>query len=290
MIDGSKQLLIGTKLVAEGISIPNLKMVILTNFYPNILEFIQIAGRLREAGLCHILKGRRRVSSWKHPRLPLIGEGCLATQVRDFYNLELASRVNPHSGCCGAVITMPEATRDLLRDVRETAATVGSDESFRYQSSPSSNSTLANRLPFRTVEAKRFKTNFHGWEAFSDVFKFLGFTGSFRESLFLYGVDIHFCPWEVFTAYGKCKNCLKDRYLCLCPPGTRGKSYRDIAIEILAVHRIILNDEKNEVHLKKIEPYFKDPFPYLDQFYKKKEKFYQKVLLKYYWYLNLLSL
>ncbi|QLQ79356.1 hypothetical protein HG537_0B07060 [Torulaspora globosa] len=117
----------------------------------------------------------------------------------------------------------------------------------------------------------------------------MGFTGSFRGSLLLYGVDIHFCPWEVFTAYGKCKNCLKDRYLCLCPPGTRGKSYRDIAIEILAVHRIILNDEKNEVHLKKIEPYFKDPFPYLDQFYKKKEKFYQKVLLKYYWYLNLLS-
>ncbi|QLL32488.1 hypothetical protein HG536_0D00100 [Torulaspora globosa] len=283
MNDGSKELLIGTKLVTEGISIASLKMVIIINFSPNILEFIQMIGRLRESGLCFLLRGEGRYPSYNDPLLPAVKEACLAAQIRKFYNLELVPGSNPHSGCCEAFETLPVATQHLQGDVDIMADVVGTDG---YVSRTSGGLTSANNnLPFRTADAKRFKSNYHGWEGFSEIFYFLGFRGYALSNLFLYGIDIHFCPWGVFTAYGKCKDC----GACLCPrpdgtAETQGKSYRRIAIEVLAVRRMLLDDEQFEEHLKEIEPYYKDPFPYLTEFHKE-----VTLEMPIVWYLNLLS-
>ncbi|QLQ79361.1 hypothetical protein HG537_0B07160 [Torulaspora globosa] len=286
MNDGSKRLLIGTKLVAEGISIPTLKMVILIDFRPNILEFIQMIGRLRNAGLCSILKGEYGIPEFPEPGLPAIQDTCLAAQIRKFYNLEQNPGIDQHSGCCNAGRTLPLATRQLLTDVE--AAAREERASGWYECS---GLTSANNLPFRVADAKRLKSNLHEWYGFTDAFYFLGFRNDVQRLLFLHAIDIHFCPLGVFTVNGKCKDCLNDRDICPVPDGTfetEGKSYRRIAIEVLAVHRMLLDDEQYKDHLKEIEFYYHNPFPYLDYFYQEKQNIYAEIKRRYNWYLVLL--
>ena len=87
--DGSMQVLIGTKLVTEGIDIKQLMMVIMLDNRLNIIELIQGVGRLRDGGLCYLLS---RKNSWaarnRKGELPPIKEGCITEQVREFYGLE----------------------------------------------------------------------------------------------------------------------------------------------------------------------------------------------------------
>ena len=87
--DGSMRVLIGTKLVTEGIDIKQLMMVIMLDNRLNIIELIQGVGRLRDGGLCYLLS---RKNSWaarnRKGELPPIKEGCITEQVREFYGLE----------------------------------------------------------------------------------------------------------------------------------------------------------------------------------------------------------
>lgn len=291
MNDGSKQLMIGTKLVTEGISISNLKMVIIINLRPSVLEFIQAAGRLRESGVCYLLRGEGRYSDFQDPRLPPITESCLSAQIGDFYGLPHTSSC--HRGCCGVLDNLPASTKALLEDI-ETAYALDDTEA-RPDSNTSGRRPLGPRenYPFQVADRKRLKKNFHGWHGYSDIFHFLGFRGTAHSSLFLYGIDIHFCLWGVFTVTGNCEDCNKENDLCICPirdwtPETEGKSYRRIAVEILAVRRMMMDDKQFEEHLEYIEPYHADPLPYLDLFYKARDDIYIEILQRYHWYLKLM--
>ncbi|PTN18714.1 Y' element ATP-dependent helicase [Saccharomyces cerevisiae] len=81
--DGSMRVLIGTKLVTEGIDIKQLMMVIMLDNRLNIIELIQGVGRLRDGGLCYLLS---RKNSWaarnRKGELPPIKEGCITEQVQ----------------------------------------------------------------------------------------------------------------------------------------------------------------------------------------------------------------
>ncbi|CAD6620243.1 EM14S01-3B_G0053630.mRNA.1.CDS.1, partial [Saccharomyces cerevisiae] len=114
--DGSMQVLIGTKLVTEGIDIKQLMMVIMLDNRLNIIELIQGVGRLRDGGLCYLLS---RKNSWaarnRKGELPPIKEGCITEQVREFYGLESKKgKKGQHVGCCGSRTDLSADTVELI--------------------------------------------------------------------------------------------------------------------------------------------------------------------------------
>ncbi|CAI4850548.1 ADI_G0053740.mRNA.1.CDS.1 [Saccharomyces cerevisiae] len=117
-----------------------------------------------------------------------------------------------------------------------------------------------------------------------NVLQFLGFRSDEIKHLFLYGIDIYFCPEGVFTQYGLCKGCQKMFGLCVCWAGQK-VSYRRMAWEALAVERMLRNDEEYKEYLEDIEPYHGDPVGYLKYFSVKRGEIYSRIQRNYAWYL-----
>ncbi|CAI7162539.1 BAD_collapsed_G0005000.mRNA.1.CDS.1 [Saccharomyces cerevisiae] len=117
-----------------------------------------------------------------------------------------------------------------------------------------------------------------------NVLQFLGFRSDEIKHLFLYGIDIYFCPEGVFTQCGLCKGCQKMFELCVCWAGQK-VSYRRIAWEALAVERMLRNDEEYKEYLEDIEPYHGDPVGYLKYFSVKEREIYSQIQRNYAWYL-----
>nr|CAI6654686.1 BAF_HP1_G0039260.mRNA.1.CDS.1 [Saccharomyces cerevisiae] len=115
-----------------------------------------------------------------------------------------------------------------------------------------------------------------------NVLQFLGFRSDEIKHLFLYGIDIYFCPEGVFTQYGLCKGCQKMFELCVCWAGQK-VSYRRIAWEALAVERMLRNDEEYKEYLEDIEPYHGDPVGYLKYFSVKRGEIYSQIQRNYAW-------
>ncbi|CAI6383449.1 AIF_HP2_G0001190.mRNA.1.CDS.1 [Saccharomyces cerevisiae] len=115
------------------------------------------------------------------------------------------------------------------------------------------------------LERKKLKAQFPNTSENMNVLQFLGFRSDEIKHLFLYGIDIYFCPEGVFTQYGLCKGCQKMFVLCVCWAGQK-VSYRRMAWEALAVERMLRNDEEYKEYLEDIEPYHGDPVGYLKYF------------------------
>ncbi|KAM5426869.1 Y' element ATP-dependent helicase protein 1 copy 3 [Saccharomyces cerevisiae] len=380
--DGSMRVLIGTKLVTEGIDIKQLMMVIMLDNRPNIIELIQGVGRLRDGGLCYLLSGK---NSWaarnRKGELPPIKEGCITEQVREFYGLESKKgKKGQHVGCCGSrtdlsadtveliermdrlaekqatasmsIVALPSsfqesnssdrcrkycssdedsdtcihgsanastnattnsstnATTTASTNVRTSATTTEStnsstnatttestDSNTSATTTASTNSstnatttestnasakedankdgnaednrfhpvTDINKEPYKRkgsqmvlLERKKLKAQFPNTSENMNVLQFLGFRSDEIKHLFLYGIDVYFCPEGVFTQYGLCKGCQKMFELCVCWAGQK-VSYRRMAWEALAVERMLRNDEEYKEYLEDIEPYHGDP-------------------------------
>ncbi|CAI4722723.1 BDM_1a_G0044310.mRNA.1.CDS.1 [Saccharomyces cerevisiae] len=112
------------------------------------------------------------------------------------------------------------------------------------------------------LERKKLKAQFPNTSENMNVLQFLGFRSDEIKHLFLYGIDVYFCPEGVFTQYGLCKGCQKMFELCVCWAGQK-VSYRRMAWEALAVERMLRNDEEYKEYLEDIEPYHGDPVGYL---------------------------
>ncbi|CAI4433940.1 ADI_G0031780.mRNA.1.CDS.1 [Saccharomyces cerevisiae] len=121
------------------------------------------------------------------------------------------------------------------------------------------------------LERKKLKAQFPNTSENMNVLQFLGFRSDEIKHLFLYGIDIYFCPEGVFTQYGLCKGCQKMFGLCVCWAGQK-VSYRRMAWEALAVERMLRNDEEYKEYLEDIEPYHGDPVGYLKFFSVKRER------------------
>ena len=406
--DGSMQVLIGTKLVTEGIDIKQLMMVIMLDNRLNIIELIQGVGRLRDGGLCYLLS---RKNSWaarnRKGELPPIKEGCITEQVREFYGLESKKgKKGQHVGCCGSRTDLSADTVELIERMdrlAEKQATASmsivalpssfqeSNSSDRYRkycssdedsdtcihgsanastnatTNSSTNATTTASINVRTsatttestnsntnatttestnsstnatttestnsntnatttestnasakedankdgnaednrfhpvtdinkesykrkgsqmvlLERKKLKAQFPNTSENMNVLQFLGFRSDEIKHLFLYGIDIYFCPEGVFTQYGLCKGCQKMFELCVCWAGQK-VSYRRIAWEALAVERMLRNDEEYKEYLEDIEPYHGDPVGYLKYFSVKRREIYSQIQRNYAWYL-----
>ena len=418
--DGSMRVLIGTKLVTEGIDIKQLMMVIMLDNRLNIIELIQGVGRLRDGGLCYLLS---RKNSWaarnRKGELPPIKEGCITEQVREFYGLESKKgKKGQHVGCCGSRTDLSADTVELIERMdrlAEKQATASmsivalpssfqeSNSSDRYRkycssdedsdtcihgsanastnatTNSSTNATTTASINVRTsatttestnsntnatttestnsstnatttestnsntsatttastnsstnatttestnasakedankdgnaednrfhpvtdinkesykrkgsqmvlLERKKLKAQFPNTSENMNVLQFLGFRSDEIKHLFLYGIDIYFCPEGVFTQYGLCKGCQKMFELCVCWAGQK-VSYRRIAWEALAVERMLRNDEEYKEYLEDIEPYHGDPVGYLKYFSVKRREIYSQIQRNYAWYL-----
>ena len=394
--DGSMRVLIGTKLVTEGIDIKQLMMVIMLDNRLNIIELIQGVGRLRDGGLCYLLS---RKNSWaarnRKGELPPIKEGCITEQVREFYGLESKKgKKGQHVGCCGSrtdlsadtveliermdrlaekqatasmsIVALPSsfqesnssdrcrkycssdedsdtcihgsanastnattnsstnATTTASTNVRTSATTTASinvrtsatttESTNSNTSATTTESTNAsakedankdgnaednrfhpvtdiNKEPYKRkgsqmvlLERKKLKAQFPNTSENMNVLQFLGFRSDEIKHLFLYGIDIYFCPEGVFTQYGLCKGCQKMFELCVCWAGQK-VSYRRIAWEALAVERMLRNDEEYKEYLEDIEPYHGDPVGYLKFFSVKRGEIYSQIQRNYAWYL-----
>ncbi|CAI6414937.1 CNT_HP2_G0006290.mRNA.1.CDS.1 [Saccharomyces cerevisiae] len=116
-------------------------------------------------------------------------------------------------------------------------------------------------------------------------YSFLDFRSDEIKHLFLYGIDIYFCPEGVFTQYGLCKGPVQKMFeLCVCWAGQK-VSYRRMAWEALAVERMLRNDEEYKEYLEDIEPYHGDPVGYLKYFSVKRGEIYSQIQRNYAWYL-----
>ncbi|CAH1833108.1 unnamed protein product [Saccharomyces cerevisiae] len=393
--DGSMQVLIGTKLVTEGIDIKQLMMVIMLDNRLNIIELIQGVGRLRDGGLCYLLS---RKNSWaarnRKGELPPIKEGCITEQVREFYGLESKKgKKGQHVGCCGSrtdlsadtveliermdrlaenqatasmsIVALPtnvrtSATTTASINVRTNATTTESTNSSTNATTTESTNSSTNATTTEStnsstnatttestnsntsatttestnsntsatttestnasakedankdgnaednrfhpvtdinkesykrkgsqmvlLERKKLKAQFPNTSENMNVLQFLGFRSDEIKHLFLYGIDIYFCPEGVFTQCGLCKGCQKMFELCVCWAGQK-VSYRRIAWEALAVERMLRNDEEYKEYLEDIEPYHGDPVGYLKYFSVKRREIYSQIQRNYAWYL-----
>ncbi|CAI4311265.1 ACA_G0006610.mRNA.1.CDS.1 [Saccharomyces cerevisiae] len=163
--------------------------------------------------------------------------------------------------------TNATTTESTNASAKEDANKDGNAEDNRFHPVTDINKESYKRKGSQMVllERKKLKAQFPNTSENMNVLQFLGFRSDEIKHLFLYGIDIYFCPEGVFTQYGLCKGCQKMFELCVCWAGQK-VSYRRIAWEALAVERMLRNDEEYKEYLEDIEPYHGDPVGYLKYF------------------------
>ncbi|CAI4792681.1 CLN_G0052990.mRNA.1.CDS.1 [Saccharomyces cerevisiae] len=182
--------------------------------------------------------------------------------------------------------TNATTTESTNASAKEDANKDGNAEDNRFHPVTDINKESYKRKGSQMVllERKKLKAQFPNTSENMNVLQFLGFRSDEIKHLFLYGIDIYFCPEGVFTQYGLCKDCQKMFELCVCWAGQK-VSYRRIAWEALAVERMLRNDEEYKEYLEDIEPYHGDPVGYLKYFSVKRREIYSQIQRNYAWYL-----
>ncbi|CAI7399196.1 BTE_collapsed_G0035000.mRNA.1.CDS.1 [Saccharomyces cerevisiae] len=182
--------------------------------------------------------------------------------------------------------TNATTTESTNASAKEDANKDGNAEDNRFHPVTDINKESYKRKGSQMVllERKKLKAQFPNTSENMNVLQFLGFRSDEIKHLFLYGIDIYFCPEGVFTQYGLCKGCQKMFELCVCWAGQK-VSYRRIAWEALAVERMLRNDEEYKEYLEDIEPYHGDPVGYLKYFSVKRGEIYSQIQRNYAWYL-----
>ncbi|CAI4409810.1 AIE_G0013870.mRNA.1.CDS.1 [Saccharomyces cerevisiae] len=182
--------------------------------------------------------------------------------------------------------TNATTTESTNASAKEDANKDGNAEDNRFHPVTDINKEPYKRKGSQMVllERKKLKAQFPNTSENMNVLQFLGFRSDEIKHLFLYGIDIYFCPEGVFTQYGLCKGCQKMFELCVCWAGQK-VSYRRMAWEALAVERMLRNDEEYKEYLEDIEPYHGDPVGYLKFFSVKRREIYSQIQRNYAWYL-----
>ncbi|CAI4480163.1 BDN_1c_G0025790.mRNA.1.CDS.1 [Saccharomyces cerevisiae] len=182
--------------------------------------------------------------------------------------------------------TNATTTESTNASAKEDANKDGNAEDNRFHPVTDINKEPYKRKGSQMVllERKKLKAHFPNTSENMNVLQFLGFRSDEIKHLFLYGIDVYFCPEGVFTQYGLCKGCQKMFELCVCWAGQK-VSYRRMAWEALAVERMLRNDEEYKEYLEDIEPYHGDPVGYLKYFSVKRGEIYSQIQRNYAWYL-----
>ncbi|CAI4940857.1 ANL_HP_G0011950.mRNA.1.CDS.1 [Saccharomyces cerevisiae] len=183
--------------------------------------------------------------------------------------------------------TNATTTESTNASAKEDANKDGNAEDNRFHPVTDINKEPYKRKGSQMVllERKKLKAQFPNTSENMNVLQFLGFRSDEIKHLFLYGIDVYFCPEGVFYTIGLCKGLSKDvPELCVCWAGQK-VSYRRMAWEALAVERMLRNDEEYKEYLEDIEPYHGDPVGYLKYFSVKRGEIYSQIQRNYGWYL-----
>ncbi|CAI4994252.1 AVN_HP_G0048790.mRNA.1.CDS.1 [Saccharomyces cerevisiae] len=208
---------------------------------------------------------------------------------RGYYN-ELSFPTNSSTNATTTASTNSSTnattTESTNASAKEDANKDGNAEDNRFHPVTDINKEPYKRKGSQMVllERKKLKAQFPNTSENMNVLQFLGFRSDEIKHLFLYGIDVYFCPEGVFTQYGLCKGCQKMFELCVCWAGQK-VSYRRMAWEALAVERMLRNDEEYKEYLEDIEPYHGDPVGYLKYFSVKRGEIYSQIQRNYAWYL-----
>ncbi|CAI6603291.1 ASN_HP2_G0042030.mRNA.1.CDS.1 [Saccharomyces cerevisiae] len=130
--------------------------------------------------------------------------------------------------------TNATTTESTNASAKEDANKDGNAEDNRFHPVTDINKEPYKRKGSQMVllERKKLKAQFPNTSENMNVLQFLGFRSDEIKHLFLYGIDVYFCPEGVFTQYGLCKGCQKMFELCVCWAGQK-VSYRRMAWEAL---------------------------------------------------------
>ncbi|CAI4958447.1 CGH_3_HP_G0003640.mRNA.1.CDS.1 [Saccharomyces cerevisiae] len=153
--------------------------------------------------------------------------------------------------------TNATTTESTNASAKEDANKDGNAEDNRFHPVTDINKESYKRKGSQMVllERKKLKAQFPNTSENMNVLQFLGFRSDEIKHLFLYGIDIYFCPEGV------------------------------MAWEALAVERMLRNDEEYKEYLEDIEPYHGDPVGYLKYFSVKRREIYSQIQRNYAWYL-----
>ncbi|CAI7375996.1 CGH_1_collapsed_G0031630.mRNA.1.CDS.1 [Saccharomyces cerevisiae] len=123
--------------------------------------------------------------------------------------------------------TNATTTESTNASAKEDANKDGNAEDNRFHPVTDINKKSYKRKGSQMVllERKKLKAQFPNTSENMNVLQFLGFRSDEIKHLFLYGIDIYFCPEGVFTQYGLGKGCQKMFELCVCWAGQK-VSYR----------------------------------------------------------------
>lgn len=245
--DNRQRVLMGTKLVGEGLDVASLRMVLLVDYQPRVAEYIQCVGRVRGYGIA--------VALWDEETLWQTDEEmymdytkCPTLQICRYY--ELPQQL--HAGCCESFESVSEETKRLFykvvcgRDMQfdgeegrgekevhsNTAARVEysdySDISSDELESIGSTVTIPNTLLKNLYQGK------------ATVFEFLGFRGDEHRNMTLYGIDHRFFKNLMLFRHDEkeqCAGCLQPKVACCCwseRPQIHEQSLRSMAQEAMA--------------------------------------------------------
>ncbi|KAF4000377.1 Y' element ATP-dependent helicase domain protein [Saccharomyces cerevisiae] len=114
--------------------------------------------------------------------------------------------------------TNATTTESTNASAKEDANKDGNAEDNRFHPVTDINKESYKRKGSQMVllERKKLKAQFPNTSENMNVLQFLGFRSDEIKHLFLYGIDVYFCPEGVFTQYGLCKGCQKMFELCVC--------------------------------------------------------------------------
>ena len=276
--DQKKSVLLKTKLATEGIDVRELKMVIMVDYKPTIIEFIQAGGRLRTSGMLYVLLDPKTYFKREKSDIGPIDFTC--TQISQFYGLPLCNTYLHHLQCCGSTNFLPAAAEQLVLRVAKAATNSAYETQKDKDNRLTNNKRKAPDLPFLSMEKRRMSD--FSIEMATNIFDHMGHGETLAQCLQLNGISSHFWPSGTLIEKGSCPYCLKLSGLCVCPQDPM--TYRQIDCEALAV----LDDELYKKHLEKSKPYFLDPVGYLLIYDKAKQNLHDTIRSKCVWFENLI--
>ncbi|QLQ82248.1 hypothetical protein HG537_0G05040 [Torulaspora globosa] len=277
--DDSKRILLGTKLATEGIDVRGLKMVIMIDYQPSIIEFLQAGGRLRSSGMFYILLDSKNNSRKKFSDSIPMDFSCPNAQMAQFYRFKLDSD-SQHQGCCGMTGSLPHATEQLVLIVAAEAKDIVYETAKQRQERLSSKKRKAPDNPSLLLAKNNLFSRFHKAGHYITILYHLGFGKAAADCLKLGGIQYHFWPTGNLTEKGRCQACMKLSDMCVCSNAC--PSYRQIACEALAVQRMI-------THSGILKPHLLDPAGYILAFDNEKERLYHAVRSELGWFEALMS-
>ncbi|CCD22243.1 uncharacterized protein NDAI_0A00850 [Naumovozyma dairenensis CBS 421] len=256
--DSSKRILIGTKLVSEGIDIPEVKMVLIVDYLPSVGEYIQTAGRLRQGGLCYTYWTRRSVC--EDDKQQVDPQKCITDQVSKFYGLDNIG----HQLCCGNDVNITQELKNMADYTLNVEMTTneendGGIETIEVEPTMANTIEPANiELTINTLhpqvprggelqlapKRRRMNTTKDILQSLfgncTNVFDFSGLPQEAIKYLHFYGVGESYFDSPLKSAAQTCYKCLGEKVEgCVCWKDSQ-ISIRKVGLEVLLLYKSVL--------------------------------------------------